>query len=84
MSVAKVLDLIVPKGIEYTLVGDPSNAEEYAHAIIWHSEGSAPTWAQVQAGFLALEQEGANKATAKAELLARLGITAEEAALLLA
>ena len=83
MSVAKVLDLIVPKGIEYTLVGDPSNAEEYAQAITWHREGSAPTWDQVQAGFIALEQESANKAAEKQALLTRLGITADEAKLLL-
>jgi hypothetical protein len=83
MSVAKVLDLIVAKGKEYTLSGDPSNAEEYAKAIIWHSAGSAPSWAEIEAGFIALEQEVANKAASKQALLDRLGITQEEANLLL-
>ena len=40
--------------------------------------------AQAEADRLAAEAEAATKAQAKAELLAKLGITAEEAALLLA
>ena len=40
--------------------------------------------AQAEADRLAAEAEAEAKATAKAELLAKLGITAEEAALLLA
>lgn len=83
MSVASVLDLIVPKGIEYTLIGNPTNAEEYAEAITWHSKGSAPSWAEIEAGFTALEQASANKAAEKQALLDRLGISADEARLLL-
>ena len=83
MSVAKVLDLIVPKGIEYTLVGNPTNAEEYAKAMTWHSKGSAPSWAEIEAGFTALEQASAKKAAEKQALLDRLGISADEAKLLL-
>ena len=51
-------------------------------------DGKAPTQNEIDAAIeqIKLEevQQEANKATAKAELLARLGITAEEAALLLA
>jgi hypothetical protein len=83
MSVAQVLDLIVPKGVEYSLLGNPTNAEEYAEAITWHSKGSAPSWAEIEAGFLALEQEATNKAAEKQAILDRLGISADEARLLL-
>lgn len=83
MSVAKVLDLIVAKGLEYTLHGDPQTAKEYDEAIIWHSEGSAPTWAQIQAGIVLLENQETNKAAEKVALLERLGITSDEAKLLI-
>jgi len=83
MLVAKVLDLIVPKSVEYVLVGDPQNAKEYNEAITWLSEGTAPTWTEIQAGIVALDQANADKVARKEALLSRLGITAEEAALLL-
>jgi hypothetical protein len=83
MLVAKVLDLIVPKGVEYVLVGDPQNAKEYAAAITWLGEGNAPTWTQIQAGVVALDQASVDKVARKEALLDRLGITAEEAQLLL-
>jgi hypothetical protein len=83
MSVAKVLDLIVAKGVEYTLVGEPTNAKEYAEAITWHSAGSAPSWSEIEAGFIAVDNQATDKSAAKAALLERLGITAEEATLLL-
>jgi len=83
MSVAKVLDLIVAKGVEYTLIGEPTNAAEYAAAITWHSAGNAPTWSEIQAGFVSLENQAEAKAAEKTALLARLGLTADEAKLLL-
>lgn len=83
MLVAKVLDLIVPKGVEYVLVGDPQNAKEYAAAITWLGEGNPPTWSEIQAGVVALNQANADKVAKKEALLDRLGITAEEAQLLL-
>jgi len=82
-TVAQVLDLIVPKGVEYTLIGNPTNAAEYADALTWHSSGSAPTWAEVQAGFTQLQSKTDQAAADKAALLAKLGITADEAKLLL-
>jgi hypothetical protein len=66
---------------EWTLNGD-----DYA-GLIWLSESGKPTksnldafWAEVQAE---INAEAQNKANAKVELLERLGITAEEAKLLL-
>ena len=47
------------------------------------TEAEAAEHAQLQADFLAAEQEKSAKIEAKAALLERLGITAEEAALLL-
>jgi hypothetical protein len=82
-TVAEVLDLIVPKGIEYTLIGDPKTEQEYTEAITWHSEGNYPTWTQIQAGKVFLEEQIANKVASKLALLDRLGITEEEAKLLL-
>jgi hypothetical protein len=84
MSVAEVLDLIVPKGVEYVLVGDPKNAKEYASSITWLGEGNAPTWSEIQSGIRALEQAVTDKIAKKEELFDRLGITAEEAKLFLA
>lgn len=56
--------------------------------IQWHViEGKAPTKTEIEAAIKQLkiddEQETLNKATAKAALLDRLGITADEATLLL-
>jgi hypothetical protein len=83
MLVAKVLDLIVPKGVEYVLVGDPQNAKEYAAAITWLGEGNPPTWSEIQAGVTALDDAALAKVARKEALLDRLGLTAEEAQLLL-
>jgi hypothetical protein len=47
-------------------------------------QAQADSAAQAEADRLAAEAEAAEKATAKAALLKRLGITADEAALLLA
>ena len=57
--------------------------------IVWDSlEGSAPSQADIDKAIKDIQAAEANEATAKAEakaaLLDRLGITAEEAALLLA
>jgi hypothetical protein len=52
--------------------------------IVWHTEGAEPlTKAQIAAEIKRLENLQAAQVSAKAALLERLGITAEEAALLL-
>ena len=52
--------------------------------IIWHKlEGEAPTQKEVDAAIEQLKSDEAEAATAKAALLDRLGITADEAKLLL-
>jgi hypothetical protein len=61
--------------------------EDYA-TIVWHVlEGAAPTQAEIDAAIKQVKVEDAqaetDKAASKAALLERLGITADEAALLL-
>ena len=75
-----VLELLIPTG-GWVIYGDDFDS-------IIYDEGVTPiTKAEFEAGFgqydaLKIERD-AEKATAKAELLERLGITADEAALLL-
>lgn len=69
-------------GSEFTYTND-----DYS-TIVWHVlEGKAPTQAEIDAAIEQVkadeEQAATNKAASKAALLARLGITADEAALLL-
>jgi len=76
----EVLEMLC-SGKEWTLIGD--NYED----IDWHGKNAPITKKQYEDGFAQFdtfkaEQEAA-KVTAKAALLQRLGITAEEAALLL-
>ena len=76
----EVLEMLCP-GVEWSLIGD--NYED----INWFGQKPAVTKKQYEDGFATFdawkEQEEATKATAKAALLNRLGITAEEAKLLL-
>lgn len=67
--------------ITFTITGDDLST------IVWHSEEiTTPSQEEVDAKILELEEadkaEVDNKATAKASLIARLGITEEESALL--
>ena len=79
-DIAKALQNLKPNS-EWTLIGD-----DYAD-LVWLSAGSAPTLAEIQAEIALLPQKEkakADKAAAdKAALLAKLGITADEAKLLL-
>jgi hypothetical protein len=78
--ISEVLAEILP-GVEWSLVGD--NFED----INWHGKKAPITEQEFQIKWDALkakrEQDKADKAAARAALLDRLGITAEEAALLL-
>jgi hypothetical protein len=64
------------------------NTKEQFDALTWLDEREKPTWAEIQAAWTAYEKDleiaDELKATTKAELLARLGITEDEAKLLLA
>jgi hypothetical protein len=65
-------------GVEWTMSGD-----DVAN-IVWHTEGVEPlTKAMVNAEIKRLEAVQASKVSAKAALLERLGITEDEAKLLL-
>ena len=79
-DIVKALENLKP-GAEWTLAVD-----EYGN-LVWLSSGNAPTLAELQAEIALLPQKEkakADKAEAdKAALLAKLGITADEAKLLL-
>ena len=76
----EVLKMLCPN-VEWSLIGD--NFDD----INWHGQNSPITKKQFQDGFAQFDSAKAAQETAKAAekiaLLARLGITAEEAALLL-
>jgi hypothetical protein len=78
--IAKALRSLRPTS-EWTLVGD-----DYEH-LVWLSAGKAPTLAEIEAEIAALPaKEAATLAVKESEknaLLAKLGITADEAKLLL-
>lgn len=78
--IAKALLNLNPNA-QWTLTGD-----DYAD-LTWLSSGEAPTLAEIQAEIAAIPAKEAaaqaEKETEKAALLAKLGITADEAALLL-
>jgi len=77
----KVLEMLCPN-TGWTIYGDDYDS------IIWESGKPAITKKQFTDGFAQYDaweaQQNADKATAKAALLERLGITADEAKLLLA
>jgi len=79
-DIVKALENLKP-GAQWTLSGD-----DYGN-LMWSSQGSAPTLADIQAEIALLpakEKAKADKEAAdKAALLAKLGITADEAKLLL-
>jgi hypothetical protein len=79
-EIAETLAFLFPNK-EWFLDGD--NYEN----LIWLSEGNKPTLAELEAEFLLLPNKKAEaetqKATEKAALLAKLGITDDEAKLLL-
>jgi hypothetical protein len=76
---AEVLQMLIPNG-GWVIVGDDWEKVEFIEAL-------PITKAQFEAGFAKYDtwkaKEDLAKATTKAELLAKLGITAEEAQLLL-
>lgn len=80
-NVGQVLTMLCPN-VEWSLIG-----ENYAD-IDWHGAEAPITKKQFTDGFAQvdawLEEQAATKAADKAALLAKLGITEEEAKLLLA
>lgn len=80
-EIIEAIKALAPKA-EWTLSGDDYND------IVWLSDHAKPTLAEIEAEIkqIPARKEAARieAETKKAELLAKLGITAEEAALLLA
>lgn len=85
MDLALAIEAIHP-GAEYFGVTNENTKEQY-DSLDWRDSRTKPTWGELEAAWDAIPTEAeveAAKAEAKAALLNRLGITAEEAALLLA
>jgi hypothetical protein len=80
IEIVKALNSLKPNSEWQLIEGDYSN-------LIWLSTGKAPTLGEIEAEIAALPTKEAAaesaKATEKAALLAKLGITDEEAKLLL-
>lgn len=62
---------------EWTLVGDDFES------LVWLSKGNPPTLAEIEAEIAALPAKKTAKIAAKTALLAQLGITEEQAKLLI-
>jgi len=85
MDVALGIEALLPAA-EY-FGSTTANTKECFDALNWQDARAKPTWKQVQDAYSALPESIKNpliaQAKAKAALLSRLGITAEEARLLL-
>jgi hypothetical protein len=81
MAISNEVLMMLCPGVEWTSYG-----EKYED-IIWNSNNPAITKAEFEAGFAQYDvwkaEQDAAQATAKAALLAQLGITEEQAKLLL-
>lgn len=79
------IDQLVPQAIYFG--GVEFNTEEEFDALRWEDERAKPTWSQVKSAsdkfYANLKKTEADKIAKKAELLSKLGITEEEAKILL-
>lgn len=75
-QITKALISLTPNA-QWTLTGDDFDN------LIWLSEGNAPTLAEIEAEIASFPNKESAKIAEKAALLAKLGITADEAKLLL-
>jgi len=84
MDLALAIEAIYP-GAEYFGATNQNTKEQY-EALNWLDARTKPIWKELQTAWAAIpteEEVEASKAEAKAALLERLGISADEAALLL-
>ena len=44
----EILKHLIP-GCEVVIIGDPSNADEYATQVIWHDDRPQPSWDDIEA-----------------------------------
>lgn len=86
MDLALAIEKIYPNA-EYFGATTENSKTDFDN-LNWQDERPKPSWKQVQDAWIKYESDLAkeveNKTAAKSELLAKLGISAEEAALLLA
>jgi len=84
MDLAYAIEAIYPAAEYFGATNE--NTEEQFKTLDWQDTRKKPTWSQIEAAWDSIPTEAekeAAKALAKAELLARLNITEEEAKLLL-
>jgi len=81
IDVALGIEAVVPNAQYFG--STTANTKECFDNLNWQDARPKPTWKEVQDGYAQAEADAQAKATAKAALLDRLGITAEEAQLLL-
>ena len=81
MDIALAIEALLPAAEYYG--STTANNKDCFDNLDWQDSRPKPTWEQVQNGYVQAQAEAEAKATAKAALLTRLGITAEEAQLLL-
>ena len=79
-EIAQALEVLFPEGNWGTLYGDANNANEYETALKFTGKGKAPTWEQIQSVKLPTLTD---KEAEKAVVLAKIGLTGDEAKLLL-
>jgi hypothetical protein len=80
MDVALGIEALLPAAEYFGSTTD--NTKEAFDNLEWNDERSKPTWKQVQDAYNALPEEIKNPG-AKAAILERIGLTADEAKLLL-
>jgi hypothetical protein len=85
MDVALGIEALLPAAEYFGSTTD--NTKEAFDNLEWNDERSKPTWKQVQDAYNALPEEiknpGKFQSEAKAAILERIGLTADEAKLLL-
>lgn len=85
MDIRIGIDALVPKAIYFG--GVEFNTEEEFDALRWEDKREKPLWKDVKAAsdkfYADLKKSEADKIAKKAELLSKLGITEEEAKILL-
>ena len=69
MDVSAVLSVLA-KGKEWSLVGDPEDADQYASGLHWTDESPAPTWSDLEAAWPSVSANLANDRARLARLTA--------------
>lgn len=69
IDVAAVLS-VISEGKDWSLVGDPQDAEQFALSLHWEDGTVPPTWDEVQAAWPAVSMARANESARRSRLAA--------------